>query len=56
MGEPGGPVSGAQMHLGDAVVMLRSARLGSASPSQIRRWTQCLTVFVADVDAAEGAS
>ena len=32
-GEPGGPVQGAQMHLGDAWIMLNSARAGSASPS-----------------------
>jgi uncharacterized glyoxalase superfamily protein PhnB len=50
-GEPGGPVSGAQMYLGNAVVMLNSARPGSASPAQIGCATQSLTVFVDDVDA-----
>jgi uncharacterized glyoxalase superfamily protein PhnB len=50
-GEPAGPVSGAQMHLGDAWIMLRTARPGSASPAQVGHWTQSLTVFVDDVDA-----
>jgi uncharacterized glyoxalase superfamily protein PhnB len=50
-GEPGGRVDGAQMYLGGACIMLRSARAGSASPAQIGRWTQSLTVFVDNVDA-----
>lgn len=50
-GEPAGPVSGAQMHLGDAWIMLRTTRVGSASPVQAGHWTQSLTVFVDDVDA-----
>ncbi|MGO8790644.1 MAG: VOC family protein [Terriglobia bacterium] len=50
-GEPGGRVDGAQMHLGDAWIMLNSARPGSASPAQIGYQTQSLTVFVEDVDA-----
>lgn len=50
-GEPGGPVSGAQMHLGDAWIMLESARAGRASPAQLGHRTQSLTVFVDDVDA-----
>jgi len=50
-GEPGGPVQGAQMHLGDAWIMLASSRPGSASPAQIGHRTQSLTVFVEDVDA-----
>lgn len=45
--EPGG----AQMHLGNAWIMLRRARPGSASPKQLGAWTQSLTVFVDDVDA-----
>ncbi|MDQ6663013.1 MAG: VOC family protein [Acidobacteriota bacterium] len=49
-GEPGGPI-GAQMHLGDAWIMLKSARAGCASPAQLRYGTQSLTVFVDDVDA-----
>ena len=50
-GEPGGRVDGAQMHLGDAWIMLNSARPGSASPAQVGCDTQSLTVFVDDVDA-----
>ena len=50
-GEQDGRVSGAQMHLGGAWIMLNSARAGSASPAQIGCQTQSLTVFVDDVDA-----
>jgi uncharacterized glyoxalase superfamily protein PhnB len=49
-GEPGGAVSGAQMHLGEAWIMLRSARPGEVSPMQVGHSTQSLTVFVEDVD------
>jgi uncharacterized glyoxalase superfamily protein PhnB len=50
-GEPGGAVQGAQMHLGDAWIMLNSARPGRTSPAQAGYETQSLTVFVDDVDA-----
>jgi len=50
-GEPGRPIQGAQMRLGDAWIMLNSARPGSASPVQVGCHTQSLTVFVDDVDA-----
>jgi len=50
-GESGGRVEGAQMHLGDAWIMLNCARPGCASPAQIGHQTQSLTVFVEDVDA-----
>jgi len=50
-GEPGGPVSGAQMFLGNAYIMLNSARPGCASPARLGHLTQSLTVFVDDVDA-----
>jgi uncharacterized glyoxalase superfamily protein PhnB len=50
-GESGDQVAGAQMHLGDAWIMLNSARPGSASPAQIGCETQSLTVFVEDVEA-----
>jgi uncharacterized glyoxalase superfamily protein PhnB len=50
-GEPGRPVQGAQMHLGDAWVMLGSARAGRASPLSLGHRTQLLTVFVDNVDA-----
>ena len=50
-GEDGGRMEGAQMHLGDAWIMLNSARPRSASPVQVGHNTQSLTVFVDDVDA-----
>lgn len=50
-GEPGEPVSGAQVHLGNAWMMLNRARPGSASPAQLGHGTQSLTVFLDDVDA-----
>jgi uncharacterized glyoxalase superfamily protein PhnB len=42
---------GAQMHLGDAWVMISSARDGRGSPARLGGWTQSLTVFVEDVEA-----
>src|SRR5579872_1480065 len=50
-GEPGVRVDGAQMHLGDAWIMLNSARPGRASPAKSGCGSQSLTVFVDDVDA-----
>jgi len=50
-GEPGGRVQGAQMHLGDAWIMLNSSRPGSASPARLKHDTQSLTVFIDDVEA-----
>jgi len=47
----GEPVSGAQLHLGEAWIMVRQARPGCASPAQLGYGTQSLTVFVDDVDA-----
>jgi uncharacterized glyoxalase superfamily protein PhnB len=47
----GDPAQGAQMHLGDAWIMLTGARIGRAAPTQAGAWTQSLTVFVEDVDA-----
>jgi len=49
-GDPASP-SGAQLHLGDAWIMLSSARAGRSSPSQLGAWTQSLTIFVDDVIA-----
>jgi len=49
-GPPDAP-EGAQMHLGEAWVMLSSAREGRGSPARLRGWTQSLTVFVGDVEA-----
>jgi len=47
----GDPVQGAQMHFGDAWIMLSSAREGRGTPAQVGVWTQSLTVYVGDVDA-----
>jgi uncharacterized glyoxalase superfamily protein PhnB len=49
-GDPAAP-SGAQIHLGNAWIMLRGAREDCASPGQLGYGTQSLTVFVEDVDA-----
>ena len=43
--------SGAQLHLGDAWVMLDEADAGSQTPAELGYGTQSLTVFVPDVDA-----
>ncbi len=51
-GEPHGRVQGAQMHLGEAWIMLNSPRPGRASPARLKHDTQSLTVFVEDVDAS----
>ncbi len=57
----GDPVSGAQMHLGDAWIMLKKTPAGNASPGQLGFGTQSLTIFVGDVEShfakskAEGA-
>jgi uncharacterized glyoxalase superfamily protein PhnB len=48
-GDPAAP-QGAQMHLGDAWVMLSGARDGRKSPKELGAWTQSLTVFVEDVE------
>jgi uncharacterized glyoxalase superfamily protein PhnB len=47
----GEPVSGMQMYLGDAYLMLTGPRQGTASPATLGSCTQMLTVLVADVDA-----
>src|SRR4051794_39258388 len=49
-GAPGGTVQGAQVHLGDAWIMLESARAGRQSPGQSGQRGPYLTVFVSDVD------
>ena len=46
----GEPISGAQLHLGKACIMVKSAP-GQATPRQLGYGTQSLTVFVGDVDA-----
>jgi PhnB protein len=47
----GEPAGGAQMHLGDAWIMVVEARPGRATPAQLGQKTQSLTVFVDDVEA-----
>jgi uncharacterized glyoxalase superfamily protein PhnB len=47
----GNPLSGAQMHLGNAWIMLKRADAGRQTPKQLGYGTQSLTVFVEDVAA-----
>jgi uncharacterized glyoxalase superfamily protein PhnB len=47
----GDPVSGAQLHLGNAWIMVADERPRSKSPTKLGYDTQSLTVFVEDVDA-----
>lgn len=47
----GEPASGVQMYLGQAYIMLRSARTGCMIPARLGYGTQHLTIFVEDVDA-----
>ncbi|MGO9340004.1 MAG: VOC family protein [Terracidiphilus sp.] len=47
----GDPVSGVQMRLGEAVIMLHKPGNTVESPTTLGFGTQMLTVFVADVDA-----
>jgi uncharacterized glyoxalase superfamily protein PhnB len=49
-GAPDEP-SGAQVHLGDAWVMLNAADPGEKTPAELGYGTQSLTVFVPDVNA-----
>ena len=59
-GEPRGPISGAQVYVGKAVIQLSRAR-GFKIPEQLGHGTQYLSIFLDDVDAhyartkAEGA-
>jgi uncharacterized glyoxalase superfamily protein PhnB len=50
-GKLGGQISGAQMRLANAVVMLRSVPPGGATPQELGYGTQSLTIFLDDVDA-----
>lgn len=47
----GDPAQGAQMHFGDAWIMLSAARPGRGNPKQAGIWTQSLTLYVEDVNA-----
>jgi len=46
-----GAPDGAQLHLGNAYVMLKGARPGWSTPAQLGQATQTLSIFVEDVDA-----
>jgi uncharacterized glyoxalase superfamily protein PhnB len=46
----GEPVSGAQLHLGNAWIMVNGAKNGEGRPAKLGYGTQCLTIFVQDVD------
>ena len=47
----GDPPAGAQLHLGDAWIMLKQALPGRGTPVQLGAHTQSLTVFIDDVEA-----
>jgi len=47
----GEPLSGAQVHLGNAWIMLKQGEAGCASPAKLGYGTQSLTVFIEDVEA-----
>jgi uncharacterized glyoxalase superfamily protein PhnB len=47
----GEPIEGAQLHLGDAWIMLNGATGRRATPATLGYRTQSLTVFIEDVDA-----
>jgi len=47
----GDPVSGAQMHLGNAWIMVTQTKPGYSTPAQLGYGTQMLTIFVEDVEA-----
>jgi uncharacterized glyoxalase superfamily protein PhnB len=47
----GDPISGAQMHLGNAWIMAKQAKPGMSSPLKLGYGTQSLTIFVEDVEA-----
>jgi uncharacterized glyoxalase superfamily protein PhnB len=47
----GDPISGIQIYLGNAVIMLSGPREHRESPATVRSNTQMLTIIVPDVDA-----
>jgi len=47
----GEPINGAQLHIGDAYIMVKQAKLGESSPARLGFGTQSLTIFVEDVEA-----
>jgi uncharacterized glyoxalase superfamily protein PhnB len=47
----GEPISGAQLRIGDAYIMVKQAKPGESSPAQLGFGTQSLTIFVEEVEA-----
>ena len=47
----GDPIGGAQMHLGNAWIMVRQAKPGMSTPLQLGYGAQSLTIFVEDVES-----
>ncbi|HUN86496.1 MAG TPA: VOC family protein [Terracidiphilus sp.] len=47
----GNPVSGAQMRLGNAWIMVGRVKPGHSTPKKLGFGTQCLTVFVEDIES-----
>jgi uncharacterized glyoxalase superfamily protein PhnB len=45
------PISGAQMYLGKAYIMVNRPKNGTASPAQLGSATQSLTIFVENIEA-----
>ncbi len=48
----GDPVSGAQVRLGNAYIMVRAARGDYRSPAELGFGNQSLTIFIEDVETA----
>jgi uncharacterized glyoxalase superfamily protein PhnB len=47
----GDPVQGAQLHIGNAFIMVNAARSGRSSPAELGNETQSLTIFLEDVES-----
>ena len=47
----GDPVQGAQLYIGNAFIMVNSARSGRSSPAELGSETQSLTIFLEDLEA-----
>lgn len=50
----GDPISGAQMHLANAWIMVQTTRADRATPAQLGAITQSLTIFVEDIESHFG--
>ena len=46
----GEPLSGAQLHLGGAWLMVHAAKSEQRNPAELGYGTQCLTIFVEDIE------